>query len=146
MVHEVLKDLDKANFVTIRMVEEKLRTPPPPLPGVSTAKFSGVSARVGTLERKMFKPDRHMTLLHNRVKLLKERRANNAIECGNHIFKDQQAVDAFVVLTGDKDLYRYCIDFVSLLSLSPDLFFTVSEGTPSEAAAVKANFKSVLEA
>ena len=80
------------------------------------------------------------------VKFLEERQANNAIESGNNRSKDQQAVDAFVVSIGDKDLYRYCIDFVSLLSLSPDLFFTVSEGTTSEAAAVKANFKSVLEA
>ena len=39
MVHEVLKDLDRANFVTIKMVEEKLYTLPQPLPGVSTSEF-----------------------------------------------------------------------------------------------------------
>ena len=55
-------------------------------------------------------------------------------------------MDAFVVLTGDKDLYIYCIDFVSLLNLAPDHFFTVSGGITSEAAAVKANFNSLLEA
>ena len=55
-------------------------------------------------------------------------------------------MDAFVLSTGDKDLYRYCIDFVSLLNLAPDHFFTVSGGITSEAAAVKANFNSLLEA
>ena len=145
-MHEFLKDLDKANFGTIGMVEEKLHTLPTPSLSVSTTEFLGVSTRIGTLEREMFKPDRLVALLCKRVKIREERRANNAIECGNHIFKDQQAVDAFVVLTGDKDLYRYCIDFVSLFNLAPDLFFTVSEGMASEAAAVKANFNSLLEA
>ena len=61
-----------------------------------------------------------MALLHNIVKFLEERRANNMIERGNRIFKDQQTVDAFILLTGDKDLYRYCFDFVILLDLAPE--------------------------
>ena len=105
-----------------------------------TAEFLGISTRVGTLKR----ADGLMALLRKRVKFIEERRANKAIKRGNCIFKDQRAVDAFVVLTGDKDLYRYCIDFVSLFNLAPDLFFTVSEGMASEADAVKGNFNCGL--
>ena len=55
-------------------------------------------------------------------------------------------MDAFVISSGDKDLCRYYIDFMSLLNLAPDPFSTFSEGMASEAAAVKANFNSLLEA
>ena len=55
-------------------------------------------------------------------------------------------VEAFVIASGDPDLYRYCVDFVSLIMLAHDPFFTVSEGMASEAAAVKAYYNSLLEA
>ena len=52
----------------------------------------------------------------------------------------------FVITADDPDLYRYCVDFVSLLLLAPDPFFTMAEGMASEAAAVKAKYNSLLEA
>ena len=79
MIHEVLKDLDKANFVTIRMVEEKLCLLPPPSPSVFTAELSGGFTCFCTLKRGMFKPDVPMVLLQERVKFLDERQANKAI-------------------------------------------------------------------
>ena len=57
MVHEVLKDLDKADFVTITIVKEELCTLSPPFPNVSTHEFLGVSTYViGTLEQDVSKP------------------------------------------------------------------------------------------
>ena len=63
----------------------------------------------------MFKLDGLIALLRKRVRFLEERRANRAIECGNHIFKDKQVVDAFGVSTGDNYLYRYCNGFCELV-------------------------------
>ena len=67
MVHEVLKDLDRTNSVTIEMVREKLRTLSLPSPGASTAEITGVSTCVGTLKHKMFKHDELMALLRKRA-------------------------------------------------------------------------------
>ena len=128
------------------MVGERLRSLPPSIPSVSASKLSRGSTCVSILKHEMFKPEGLMALLHKRVKPLEERWANKAIEHGNCIFKDQLVVKAFVIMAGDNDLYRYCVDFLSLLNLSPDPFFTVSEGMASEVAAVKTNFNSLLEA
>ena len=86
-----------------------------------------------------------MTVLRNRVKFLAERKVNKAVERGHMIFKDKRGVDAFITTSGDSNLFRFCVDFVSLLTLSTDPFFTVSEGMASEDAAVKANYNSLLE-
>ena len=92
----------------------------------------------------MFKPGGLVALLRQRVKFLEERRVSKAVERGLMIFKDKRSVDAFITTAGDKDLYRFCVDFVSLLTLATDPFFTVSEGMASEAASVKANYNSLL--
>ena len=145
VLKQVLEGLDKASFTTVD-VEGMLRNAPTTTAGVTVAEHSGVSTRVAILETEMFKTKDLVPLLRNRVKYLEERRAHKALERRNKIFKDQHAVEAFVIASGDPDLYRYCVDFVSLIMLAHDPFFTVSEGMASEAVAVKANYNLLLEA
>ena len=148
LVRLVLEDLDKANFITLGQLEKRISELrlPTSYPSAPTGELSAVSTRVASLETEMFKPEGLMTVLRQRVKFLEERRVNKAVERGHMIFKDKRGVDAFVTTAGDKNLYRFCLDFISLLTLSTDPFFTVSEGMASEAAAVKANYNSLLEA
>ena len=87
-----------------------------------------------------------MPALTSRVKLMEDRKKASAVARGNQVFKDQQAVQAFVIASGDTAIYRYVVDMVSLLTLAPDPYFTVAEGMASEAAAAKAKFNSLLEA
>ena len=145
----ILVDLDKAKFVTLSDLDAKLATlavAPPPPAAVTMTDLSGVTTRLANLETEMFKPEGVVAGLRKRVKFLEDRRNITAVDRGNKIFKDQRAVDALVVASGDRALYRYCLDFVSLITLAPDQFFSVSEGMTSEAAAVKANYGSLLEA
>ena len=146
MLRLVLTDLDRARFVTMPEMERLLLSQTHPTADVTPTDLSGITTRVSILENEMFKPEGLIPLLQNRVKYLEERRANKAVERGNRIFKDQRSVEAFVITFGDQDIYRYCVDFVSLLMLAHDPFFTVSEGMASEAAAVKANYNLLLEA
>ena len=113
---------------------------------MSTADLSGVSTRVSLLETEMFKQEELVALLRKRVTYLEEKRANKAVERGNKIFKDQHAVEVFVLTSGNPDFYRCCVDFVSLLILARDLFVMVLEGMASEAAAVKAHYNLLLKA
>ena len=56
-------------------------------------------------------------------------------------------VRAFFFTSGNPNLYRYCVDFVSFLMIAHDPFVMVSEGMASEAAAsVKVNYNLLLEA
>ena len=71
---------------------------------------------------------------------------NKAVERGNKIFKEHRAVEAFVLTSGNTNLYGYYVDLLSLLVLAHDPFVTVSTGMASEAAAVKPNYNSLLEA
>ena len=58
----------------------------------------------------------------------------------------QKAVEAFVLASGNNDIYCYAVDMVSLIMLTQDLFTTVAEGMATEAAAFKAQYNSLLEA
>ena len=132
----MLKDLDKAKFVTMSDVDQHLLSLPQPTAGISTIDLSGVSTQVGLLETDMFKPEGLVPLLQKRVKYLEDWCANNAVERRNKILKDQQAVDTFVLTSGDSNI----------MMLAQDPFFTLSEGMASKAAAIKANYNSLLEA
>ena len=105
---------------------------------VTPSDVSGLSSRLAILEHEVIKPQGVIALLSMRVKYLEERKTAKSVERGNKIFKDQRAVEAFVMTTGDTHLYRYCLDMVSLITLVPDPFFSVAEGMAGEAAAVKA--------
>ena len=145
----VLDDMDETNFITVAVLEDKLsrvssaHLPPP---SVSPAELSGVATRLAKVEQALFKPEGVMAALGARVKLMENRKHSSSISRGNQVFKDQQAVQAFVVASGDATIYRFVVDMVSLLTLAPDPYFTVAEGMANEAAATKAKFSSLLEA
>jgi len=144
----VLEDLDKANIITLGQLEKRIGEIKLPTSSLSTTTgdLSGVSTRVSTLETEMFKPEGLMSVIRKQVKFLEERRVNKAVERGHMIFKDKRGVDAFVATSGDQNLYPFCVDFVSIITLSTVPFFTVSEGMINKAASVKANYNSLLEA
>ena len=49
-----------------------------------------------------FKPEGIMAALTACVKLMEDRKKASAVACGNQVFKDQQAVQAFVIASGDR--------------------------------------------
>jgi len=145
----VLDDMDESNFITPEVLEDKLSrvsSAALPPPSVSPAELSGVVTRLAKVEQALFKPEGVMAALAARVKLMEDRKHSSSISRGNQVFKDQQAVQAFIVASGDATIYRFVVDMVSLLTLAPDPYFTVAEGMASEAAAAKAKFSSLLEA
>ena len=149
LLRMVMEDMDKSKFITLESLEDKLSrlsTSTTPAPSVSPAELSGVSTRLAKAEQALFKPEGILSALAARVKLMEDRKKASAVARGNQVFKDQQAVQAFVIASGDTAIYRYVVDMVSLLTLAPDPYFTVAEGMASEAAAAKAKFNSLLEA
>ena len=88
-----------------KALEDKLSrlsssTTPPP--SVSPAELSDVSTRLASkAEQALFKPEGIMAALTSHVKLMEDRKKASAVARGNQVFKDQQAVQAFVIASGD---------------------------------------------
>ncbi len=55
-------------------------------------------------------------------------------------------VAAWLQTFTDKDLYRYCVDMVTLIMLSAKAYETIAEGMATAAAAYKAEYNSLTEA
>ena len=108
-MHLVLNDLDKAKFFTMPNVERHLLTLPQPTAGVSTTDLSDITMCVSLLGIEVFKSEGVVALLRKRVKYLEERRGvNNAVTHDNKIFKDQHAVEAFVIWSNPFQSHPFC--------------------------------------
>ncbi len=68
------------------------------------------------------------------------------IERGGKTFQDLGAVAAWLQTFKDKDLYRYCVDMVTLIMLSAKAYETIAEGMATAAAAHKFDNNSLTEA
>ena len=77
---------------------------------------------------------------------LEDQRAGDSTECGGKAFRDIGAIAAWVQTFKDKDLFRYCVNMVTLVMLCADPYKTIAEGMATAAAAHKAEYNSLTEA
>lgn len=146
LMRQVVDELQSSGFVTR---DELDQTVVPYLQGpnsVTPDQFSGLSRRVALLEKQFADPDGIISKLDTRIKVLEDRRAGDTVERGGKAFRDISSVAAWIQTLADKDVYRYCVDFVTLVMLAADPYETIAQGMANAAAAYKAEFNSLTEA
>jgi hypothetical protein len=143
LVRQVVDELRAAGFVTRDERE----------PHISSGSFkafsdqlSGLGRRVTEVEKYFLDPDGVLSKIESRIKVLEDRRAGDSIERGGKTFRDIGAVSAWIQTFKDKDLFRYCVDMVTLLMLCADPYQTIAEGMAYAAGAHKAEFNDFTEA
>jgi hypothetical protein len=145
-MRQVVDELQNSGFVTRDEIDQTvvpyLQGPNP----VTADQFSGLSRRVAALERHFTEPDGTMAKLETRIKALEDRGAGDTVERGGKAFRDIISVAAWIQTLSDKDVYRYCVDFVTLVMLAADPYETMAQGMANAAAAYKAEFNSLTEA
>jgi hypothetical protein len=107
---------------------------------------SSFSRRLVSVEKELKNPDGILSKLEGRIKSLEDRRAGDAIKRGGKTFRDIGLVSAWVQTFKDKDMYRYCVDMVTLIMLCAEAYETIAEGMATAAAAHKAEYNSLTEA
>lgn len=146
LMRQVVDELQNSGFVTRDEIDQTvvpyLQGPNP----VTADQFSGLSRRVAALERHFTEPDGTMAKLETRIKALEDRGAGDTVERGGKAFRDIISVAAWIQTLSDKDVYRYCVDFVTLVMLAADPYETMAQGMANAAAAYKAEFNSLTEA
>jgi hypothetical protein len=107
---------------------------------------SGLSKRIGVMEKQFTNPDVALGKMEVRIANMEDQQAGDSIERGGKAFRDLTAVAAWVQTFEDKDLYRYCVDMVTLVMLCADPYETIAEGMATAAAAHKAEYNSLTKA
>ncbi len=108
--------------------------------------ISALSRRLVGIEKELKDPDGTIAKLKARIKTLEDQRGGDTIKRGGKTFHNVITVNAWVQTFQDKDLYRYCIDMVTLIMLCAEPYDTIAEGMASAAAAHKAEYNSLTEA
>jgi archaellum component FlaC len=139
----VVDELKAAGFVHQTDLDAKMAATLPP---DFADQLSGLSRRLGSIERELKDPDGTLAKLEGRIKSLEDRRAGEAIERGGKTFRDLSAVSAWVQTFKEKHLYRYCVDMVTLVMLCSEAYETIAEGMVNAASAFKADYNSLTEA
>ncbi len=106
----------------------------------------GLGKQVGAVKRQSTDPNGTLAKIKGRLTTLEDRRSGNSIERGGKAFQDIGAVAAWVQTFEDKDLFRYCVDMVTLVMLCANPFETIAKGMAMAAAAHKAEYNSLTKA
>ena len=142
-MRQVTEELHRTGFVTRDELEAHV------LSASSynlTDRVTGLLKRIGVLEKHFTDPDDVLAKMELRVKTLEDRRAGESIDRGGKTFRDIGAVAAWVQTFQDKDLFRYCVNMITLLMLCADPYETIAKGMATAAAAHKAEYNSLTEA
>ena len=142
-MRQVVDELKAAGFVHQTDIEARMMST---MPSDIVDQLSGLSRRLGSIERKLKDPDGTLAKLEGRIKSLEDRRAGEAIEQGGKTFRDLAAVSAWVQTFKENDLYCYCVDMVTLVMLCSEAYETIAEGMLNAASAFKADYNSLTEA
>jgi len=147
----IRKLLREETVVTNSQLEEKLaplrrQAPDDSSPSPSPQEMTGLNNRISALEDQMFKVDGLVPTVVKQVKGMEDQRAANAVVRGRKVFRNVQTVEAFVKQLGDDSIYRLAPDMVSLIMLAPEPVDNIADLVSNEAAVIKANFSSQLEA
>ncbi len=106
--------------------------------------LSGISSQLSICEGEIHKPNGAINGVDSRI-TLEDRWGGNMIEQGGKTFQDVIAVTAWVHTFKHKDLFRYCMDMVTLIMLCADPCNMIAEGMATAAAAHKAECNSLTE-
>jgi len=143
LMRRVVDELKSAGFVLQSDLDSRMMST---VPSDIADQLSGFGRRLGSIERELRDPDGTLAKLEGRIKSLEDRRAGEAIERGGKTFRDLGAVSAWLQTFKEKDLYRYCVDMVTLVMLCSEAYETIAEGMVNAASAFKADYNSLTEA
>ena len=143
LMRRVVDELKSAGFVLQSDLDSRMMSA---VPSDIADQLSGLGRRLGSIERELRDPDGTLAKLEGRIKSLEDRRAGEAIERGGKTFRDLGAVSAWLQTFKEKDLYRYCVDMVTLVMLCSEAYETIAEGMVNAASAFKADYNSLTEA
>ncbi len=90
------------------------------------------------MEKELKNPDGILSKLEGMIKSLEDRRMGDAIQRGGKTFRDISSVSAWIQTFKDKDMYRYCVDMVTLIMLCAEAYETIAEGMTTAVGAHKA--------
>ena len=114
--------------------------------------LGGVRSELESQGGRLTKIEQEFTMEHGAVGKLQSQMANleagrNTTSCerGGYVFGGIPDVQALVQLTGPGKLATRCLDLHALLTLAQDPYVTYEAGVQVHAAAIKANFGSVVE-
>eukprot|EP00956_Cyclotella_meneghiniana_P030544 scaffold77143_cov87-Cyclotella_meneghiniana.AAC.1 len=114
--------------------------------------LSGVRTELESHGGRLTKVEQEFTTEHGVISKLQSQVDNlesgkNAASCerGGYVFGGVADVQALVQLTGPGKLATRCLDLHGLLTLAQDPYVTYEAGVQVHAAAIKANFGSVVE-
>ena len=143
LLRQVVDELRSGGFVTRDELDAHVT---PSSFDAFSDQVSALGRRVTAVEQHFLDPDGVLAKIESRIKVLEDRRAGESIERGGKTFRDIGAVSAWVQTFKDKQLFRYCVDMVTLLMLCADPYQTIAEGMTYAAGAHKAEFNDFTEA
>ena len=145
LMRQVVDKLQTSGFVTREELDDTVVHHIQGPGDMTGDQFSGLCQRVGALERHFTGPG-IFAKLETRIKGLEDRQAGDTVECGGKAFRDITSVASWIQTIPDKDVYQYCVDFVTLVMLAADPYETIAQEMANAAAAYKAEFNSLTEA
>jgi hypothetical protein len=143
LMSQVVNELRSSGFMLQSDLDTRVNAG---LPADVLDKISRLSKRVSNIKKDLKDPESTLARLKERVKALEDCRAGDAIECGGKTFCDLGSVAAWLQTFPDKNLYRYCVDMVTLVMLCAKPYETIAKGMATVAAAHKAEYNSLTEA
>jgi hypothetical protein len=139
LMRQVVDELRSSGFVTCDEMEARGTTGPD---HAVADQLSGLGRQLTLVERQFTDPDGTLSKMEGRVVSLEDQRTGDSIERGGKAFRDIGAIAAWVQTFEDKDLFRYCVDMVTLVMLCANPYKTIAEGMTTAAAAHKAKYKA----
>ena len=124
LLRRVVDELKSAGFVHQSDLDSRMMAT---VPSDFADQLSGLGRRLGSIERELKDPDGTLAKLEGRIKSLEDRRAGEAIERGGKTFRDLGVVSGWLQTFKEKDLYRYCVDMVTLVMLCSEAYETIAE-------------------
>jgi len=125
LMSQVVDELRASGFVLQSDLDSRVNAG---LPAEILDQISGLSKQISMIEKDLRDPEGLLARLEGRLKSLEDRRAGDAIERGGKTFRDISSVSAWLQTFQDKNLYRYCVDMVTLVMLCAEAYETIAEG------------------
>ena len=111
---------------------------PPPHPTLPLC-FAG---RLVELEVAVLNPGGDVDKIQARLRDLEDRQAGHAVSMGGYSFKDTRAVEAWLAVIGDDEVYRFAMDFKAQIVACSATSLTISDTIHNRASAAKAGYGS----
>jgi hypothetical protein len=143
LVSQVVDELRSSGFMLQSDLDTRVNSG---LPADVLDQISGLSKHVSKIKKDLRDSQGPLARLEGRVKALEDHRAGDAIECGGKTFRDPGSVATWLQTFKDKNLFRYCVDMVTLVMLCAEAYDTIAKRMAMAAEAHKAEYNSLTEA